>query len=187
MAGPINSIFAAVTARLATITTYSTAADWSFIGATKLPAADVPPRIVWVPLQESYGPPVGQGGNAISNPRPVAMRQSQFEVHLWAADATQTGQPNQNALDLDACESLLNAFMWAVYSCVHGAPSVPFVGTGRWTRGNVLGQNLTLGVGYIVPLTIWIPVTRPVETTATITRIEATVTAPTDPEVIVIT
>ncbi len=127
---------------------------------------------------------MGQGGGGIASPRPFATRQSNFEVHIWAADATQTGQANQNALDLDACELLLNAFMWAVYSVVHGSPPVPFVGTGRWTRGNVDGQLLTLGVGYILPLIINIPATRPVDATAEITGIPATLSIPTSSVVV---
>lgn len=187
MPGPINSIFAAVTARLAewrasadpTDLPYANAATWSYLNATHLEEAAVPPRIVWVPLQESYGTAVGQGGNNVNNPRPVATRQSQFEVHLWAAADPQTGSTTQNAADLDACELLLNAFMWAVYSQVHGAPALPFVGTGRWTKGNVNGQILTLGVGYILPLTIWIPVTRPVTALANVsTSVNATVNLP---------
>ncbi len=195
MPGPINSIFASVTARLAqwrassspTDLPYSTAATWCHLNATHLAEAAVPPRIVWVPLAESFGPAMGQGGDATGNPRPVATRQSQFEVHIWAAADPQTGQANQNALDLDACELLLNAFMWAVYSKVHGAPAQPFLGTGRWSRGNVDGQLLTLGQAYILPLTIYIPVTRPVEAVAEIATVDATVAFPNDSEEIVLT
>ncbi len=68
--GPINSIFRSVTSRLAewnsgSSTPYATAAAWSWLGGTHLNEASVPPRIVWVPLQESYGPAVGQGGDNI--------------------------------------------------------------------------------------------------------------------------
>lgn len=174
MAGPINSIFAEVTATLATI--YPDAADWCSLGATELVAANVPPRIVWVPLSENYGPAVGQGGSGVSDPRPVATRQSYFNVHIWAAADPQTGQANQQALDLDACELLLNAFMWSCYAKAHGSPGALFTGTGRWGKANVDGQNLTCGVAYILPLTVNIPVTRPAQTLATINRIPATVT-----------
>ncbi len=189
----INSIFAGVTARLAQWTNnadpaqlpYAAAASWSFLNATNLTVAAVPPRIVWVPLSESYGPAVGQGANGVSNPRPVATRQSAFEMHLWAADATQTGQANQDALDLDACESLLNAFMWALYSVAHG--SMDFLGTGRWSRGNVDGQILSLGVAYVLPVTFKIPVTRPLERVASVTQIPATVALPNNSVVVDIT
>ncbi len=181
MAGPLNSIFAAVTERLASLADYSDAADWCSLGSVENPAANIPPRIVWVPLSESFGPAVGQGGDGVKNPRPVATRQSNIECHLWAAANVQTGSPDQIAEDLDACEALINAFAWALYSRLHGSPAALFVGTGRWTRGNVLGQNLTLGVGYILPFTVNIPITRPPEATARIARIQATVTAPTSP------
>jgi hypothetical protein len=181
MPGPINSIFAAVTARLASLADYSDAADWCSVGAVDNPAANVPPRIVWVPVSESFGPAIGQGGDGVKNPRPIGTRQSSIECHLWAAAEVQSGQPDQIALDMDACEALLNAFAWALYSRLHGSPAALLVGTGRWTRGNVLGQNLTLGIGYILPFTVNIPITRPPEATARIARIRATVSAPTDP------
>lgn len=178
MSGPINSIFAAVTARMATIPAYANAPAWSFLNATNLYAGAAPPRVVWVPLQETAGPPIGQGSDGVSNPRTVATRQSEFALHLWAASDIQTGQSDQQALDLDACELLLNALMWAIYSVSHGSPSLAFSGTGRWAKSNVDGQNLTLGVAYILPVTIWIPVTRPLETTATVTEIPATIALP---------
>ena len=186
MAAPINSIFAAVTAELATFRQYSDAAAWSHLNATHLAEAAVPPRIVWVPLTEGYGPAKGQGGDGVSRPRTIGTRQSHFEAHIWAAATPQNGLPDQDARDLDACEALLNAFMFCLYAKVHGAPALPFVGTGRWSRGNVDGTVLTLGVAYILPFTVEIPVTRPPETTVTITEIDATLTAPTDPTEIVI-
>lgn len=180
----IRAIFAAVTARLAQWTNngdplqvpYAAAATWSHLNATHLNEAAVPPRIVWVPMQESYGPPVGQGGDGVNSPRPVATRQSAMEMHLWAAAVPQTGSVTQNDADLDACEQLLNAFMWAVYSVAHGA--FQWGGQGRWSRGNVDGQLLTLGIGYILPVTFWIPVVRPLPTLATIIEIPATVALP---------
>ncbi len=189
MSGPINSIFAAVTARMAQWTDLNQAEDgvvypygnapaWSFLNATHLHEASVPPRVVWVPLQETFYAAIGQGGSGVNNPRPVATRVSEFAIHLWAAAQPQTGQADQNAADLDACERLLNAFMWAVYSVVHGAPALPFIGTGRWARSNVDGQLLTLGIAYILPVTIQIPVTRPKELNATITEIPATIAMP---------
>ncbi len=56
MPGPINSIFASVTERLAqwpvgSAYPYADAASWCFLNATHLNEAAVPPRIVWVPLQ----------------------------------------------------------------------------------------------------------------------------------------
>ncbi len=184
MAGPINSVFAAVTEKLATITQYATAADWCHLNATHLAEAAVPPRIVWVPITEGFGPAMGQGGDGVKNPRPVATRQSFFEIHVWAAAEPQTGAVDQNAADLDACELLLNAFMWATYSKIHGAPALPFIGTGRWSRGNVDGSILSLGVAYILPMTVYIPVTRPPDTTVTVTEIPATVSLGNDSVVI---
>lgn len=195
MSGPINSIFGAVTARLATwtndgdptATPYADASDWCLLGATNLPAAAVPPRIVWVPTQENFGPAIGQGGDGVTVPRPLATRQSNFTIHLWAAAVPQTGQTTQNAADIDALESLLNAFMWAVYYQVHGAPALPFIGTGRWAGLNVDGSNLACGIGYILPITVNIPVVRPLETTATVTEIDAAVKVPTTSTPIVLT
>lgn len=169
----INSIFAAVTTKLATL--YPTAADWCQLGATEQVAANVPPRIVWVPVSENYVAAVGQGGVTRSSPRPVLTRQSFFQVHLWAAAAQQSGQATQYALDLNALETLLNAFAWAAYSVLHGAPGQLEIGTGSWARANVAGQNLTLGVGYILPLTVNIPVTRPDPTLVTLDGVAATV------------
>ena len=179
MAGPINSIFATVTERLATWPGYSTAATWCYLNATHLAEASVPPRNVGVPTTEGYGPAVGQGGDGVNNPRPVATRRSNFEIHIWAAASPQTGGITQNAADLDACESLLNAFMWAVYSRTHGSPALEFTGQGRWMPRNVDGSVLTIGVGYVLPMTVNIPVVRPTATLAPVNEIPATLRIPT--------
>lgn len=180
----IRAIFAAVTARLAQWTNngdplqtpYAAAATWSHLNATHLNEAAVPPRIVWVPLSESFGAPQGQGGDGVSSPRPVATRISAMEMHLWAAADPQTGSVAQNDADQDACELLLNAFMWAVHSVTHG--SYQWGSQGRWSRANVEGQILTLGVAYILPVMFYIPVVRPLPTLATIIEIPATVALP---------
>ncbi len=189
--GPINSIFYSVTERLSqwtnngdpTALPYADAADWCMIGAANLPSANVPPRIVWIPTTEGSGPPQGQGGDGISSPRPVGTRYSNIDIHIWAAADPQTGQAAQNAADLEAAEALINAFRWACYSRTHGSPPIQ-TGQARWASLNVDGSNLVCGIGYVLTITVNIPVVRPLETTALIGEIPVTLRIPTDPTVI---
>lgn len=174
MAGPLNTIFTQVSALAAT----QIPGLQSHFGAVYLTAGDVPPRAVWIPQNEPYSAPQNQGGSGvipftpgIANP-PVATRNSAFEIHLWAAG--DPAAPANGAADLDACETLINAYAWAIYDQCHGA--FEWVGISRWSRANIDGQILTLGIGYILSVLFKVPVTRPVATTAPMNEIPATVT-----------
>lgn len=132
---PLSSIFNAVNALLP-------AGTITGIGPDKIKYDESPPRVIWIPMNETFGPPRGFGGDFITDPSPLWTRLSSVDVHIWGKDQ-------------DATEVLLNLLIAAVHRLAHGCYEVT---RGNWM--NVDGASLTLGQVYILSIMFRIPVTR---------------------------
>lgn len=127
------------------------------VGAEWIRQEEAPPRVVWVPKSESYGPPTPQGGDGITNPAPLWTRRSVVECHLWAND-------------FDAAEALLQAVVRSLHlSLTHHSYQVT---SGEWIPSD--GTTVNLGVVYVLTLEIMIPITRAPDTTTVVTMMPIT-------------
>lgn len=108
-----------------------------FFGAENLAENTAPPRVIWVPVNDSFAPS-SQRGSTRDNSRAIHTATTALEVHLWATD---TG----SAL------ALRDAFVQALRSVL--GPNYHLTG-GAW-----LGQqNVSVGRGYVLSFTVDIPI-----------------------------
>lgn len=127
----------------------------SLVGARHIAAHGAPPRVVWVPTQDKFGPARQHG----TEPRAIKSRGAGVVVHIWARDPD--GNPEK---DLAACEQLLNAVLWATHQVAYGSYEVV---DGSWLGQD--GEELTqMGRAYLLELQFQVPITAPVATTETI-------------------
>lgn len=109
------------------------------VGAEHVLKRDKPPRVVFVPARERWGPPGNIGGPQ----RQLWTRLSTVEVHVWAA----THQ---------ATEELLETVLQAVHLEAHGSYVVDD-GEQGWLRSD-MGALTDQGVAYLLRLTFSVPV-----------------------------
>jgi hypothetical protein len=119
----------------------------------------VPPRIVWVPGHEDFDALVTQGGDGISNPRPLWRRLVNVKVHLWAAATSleATGSEHDAAV-----EDLMNVLVSSVHDIVGPGGYAP-VG-GDWIDTEAYNKA---GSAYELMLRIYVPVTHAADATST--------------------
>ncbi|TAL29015.1 MAG: hypothetical protein EPN98_21470 [Phenylobacterium sp.] len=136
-------VFAAVQAQLK-----SNLADLSLLGVMpKFEMGEVAlakegdyPRIVWVPRSESITPADAQGGDGVSNPRPLWKRQCSVMAGIWGKDIAD-------------CESIAKHLVAAAHDVGWGWDGVQ---SATWNTAAVLQR----GVEYRLMLTFAIPFTR---------------------------
>jgi hypothetical protein len=143
----LHDVFAAVTPLLP-------AALKSFFGAKNLPKAGVPPRIVWVPSSDRFGPPVGPG----RNPNAKWTRKAGCVVHIWGASHA----------DIEGERGLLNAFLTALYQVAHG--SIEILG-GEWATEEEQSA-LAHGEAYLLSFAVDVPVVSVAKRDVVITSVE---------------
>ena len=120
----------------------------TLIGEENLSAAGAPPRIVWVPSNDSFSPASERGR---PEQRSLATRRVGVDVHLWGAD-------------LAAAEAMIDGFVWALRQVV-GA-NYELLG-GSWK-----GQSVTAkGRAYILGIAMHVPVVEPKLDHVTITAV----------------
>jgi hypothetical protein len=103
---------------------------------------DAPPRIVWAPQEDSFGPAV----NLSENPRQLRSCFTRVVVHLWGAeDGTGSFAPT---------EALKNALVASIYRACHGYFEI---GRGRWKSED--GSIGDAGGLYLLEVTFGIPIT----------------------------
>ena len=90
-------------------TIVSTAPTTSIIGEQGEGQNDAPPRLVWVPGHDTFGPANMIGPSPAG--RAVRTRHAGVECHVWAAPAT-TPSP---AANLSAAELMVNAIIYAIH------------------------------------------------------------------------
>lgn len=97
------------------------------------------PRIVWVPTTEVIVQADAQGGDGISNPRPLWKRTVRVEVDVWEKD-------------IPACEVLANHLLAAATTAMPGAQRPQ---SAIWNTAAVVqrGTVYTLAVFFDVPFT----------------------------------
>lgn len=127
----------------------------SFLGPEFMQAEAVPPRLVWVPADETYGPAERIGDDA----RSLRTRLATLELHIWGGDYAAT-------------ELLLNQTLAAVHGTAAGSYEL---GKGMWMNHKT-GPATDLGRVYVVQVTFKIPVTAAPPALKTVTTIPVTTT-----------
>lgn len=126
----------------------------SYLGEKYKAQNDAPPRLVWVPTSDTFGPAVRIG----ANPKSVANRVAGVECRIWGATLADT-------------EALLNDVLVAARRMGGGLLEMR---GGEWqTEGELANE----GFLYVMSLAVQIPVTEPAavaitpETYTTSTRV----------------
>lgn len=146
----LSTVLAAVNARLSGVET--------LFGAENLARHGSSPRVVWVPLTESFGPPDGRG----SERGTLWTRNVYIEAHLWAGDYDSNGQESAAYANLDAMETLIAQVVRALHYEMTQR-SYQLTGQARW---KVDDELVVHGAGYVLPILIKIPIQREATTTA---------------------
>lgn len=97
------------------------------------------PRIVWVPTTEAIAQADAQGGDGISNPRPIWKRTVRVEVDVWEKD-------------IPACEVLANHLLAAATAAMPGTYRPQ---SALWNTSAVMqrGTLYTMAVFFDIPFT----------------------------------
>lgn len=126
-------------------------------GADKLSVDRAKPTIILVP----YGPeaitgPQGQGGDGVSNPRPLFTRNVSIAAHIWGCDVPQV-------------ELMQTAFVQAMQATIWGSYRLS---GGQWHTASDMVTKW--GVVYTLNLTWLVPITRAPDTYALVTAMPIT-------------
>lgn len=133
------------------------------VGEDKLTIEDAPPRIVFVPRHETIRGPHSQGGDGIRNPRPLRTRHATVQIHVWGAAVAPATD------DFAATEKLVNHLVAAIHDVAHGVHEEL---SGNWSTAQA--SSTRLGLVYVLEMQIEIPLTRELDTYATVTTIPIT-------------
>jgi hypothetical protein len=118
-----------------------------------------PPRVVFVPKQDSYSNPLqiqaaGQPGQNPSslgaNPKPLFTRTARAEVHIWARGEPETDPTRQLRADYAALGQLINAVARAIYK------TGPY--NNRITNGTTDQRTLMVRDGLVYTMTVEVDV-----------------------------
>jgi len=126
----------------------------SLIGPEHLKAHDSPPRVIWVPSRDRYGPPESTG----ANPRQLRTRLAGCEVHVWGRD-------------YEATEELLNLLQAAIHYVAYGCYQLD-QGEAGWLA--LEGPLQNLGRAYVFHVVFKIPVTDAPPVTGPVSQIPLT-------------
>ena len=128
------------------------------LGADKLRSLSSWPRVVFLPANEDYGGPQGYGGDGLNSPPPLWVRSATVEIHVWGKD-------------FDATETLRDQVIQSIHRVAFGSYVIQ---GGQWVSD--AGASDISGVAYVLTVSFMCPVTRPDETTATISSMATTTT-----------
>ncbi len=120
------------------------------IGPEYLRSHDAPPRVIWVPSRDRYGPPMSTG----ADPRQLRTRLAGCEVHVWERD-------------YEAVEVLLNLVQAAIHAVAYGCYSIE--AEAGWLALD--GPLQHLGRVYVFHAVFMIPVTAAPATTGKVVSI----------------
>ena len=121
------------------------------LGAQRLHDHTAPPRILWVPSEDEYGPPVSKGERPVSMPGSAFTKLAGFDIHVWGADETAT-------------EELNRLFIEVCHLCIGGAFDIK---SGSWEKDGETAEN---GIEYVLLITLKLPVTLSPDTTVQVTQ-----------------
>jgi hypothetical protein len=113
-----------------------------------------PPRIVLVPTNEKYGPPIAVRDENGRPAKPVLTRHITLDTHFWGKDLAQA-------------QDMAHAFLVATHK--EACPSYR-TGDAYWLSKRQSGGIIVSGEVYILPITFDVPVMR-TETWATLESI----------------
>jgi hypothetical protein len=126
------------------------------LGADFLSTERSTPTIILVPGGEQITGPQGQGGDGVSQPQPLFMRQIQIAAHVWCCD-------------IPTVEATLNAFVQAMQVTLWGCFKLA---SGQWRTASDLATKW--GVVYTLNMTWLVPLTRAPDVFATVTSMPLT-------------
>ena len=153
----LMDVFGAVQTRVTAVLTALAATVPQFlVGANELANEGAPPRVVWVPTVEAIQGPHAQGGDGVSNPRPLRTRHAVVQAHIWGAD-------------IPACEALANHLVAAIHDVCHGAHNEI---RADWTVGQASATRA--GWLYVLEWEVQVPFTRELDVLAIVTSIPIT-------------
>lgn len=126
------------------------------LGADQLAIEDAPPRITWVPTTEAILGPHAQGGDGVSNPRPLKSRHATVQAHVWGDD-------------IPATEVLAGHLVAAIHDVAHGVERGI---RADWTVGQAAANRR--GWLYVLEWEIEIPFTRELDVFHVVTSMPIT-------------
>ncbi len=109
----------------------------SFIGEKHIAQHDTPPRLVWVPSADSFGPPVQVG----ANPKSYATRVAGVDCAVWGEDLAKT-------------EEMVNDLIVALHRECMSRGNYELRG-GEWITAGELTNN---GIVFLLHLAIAVPI-----------------------------
>ena len=109
----------------------------SFIGEKYIAQNDRPPRLVWIPTTDSFGPPVQVG----ANPKSYATRVAGVDCAVWGEDLAKT-------------EDMANDLIVAIHQQCKSRGNYEVRGA-EWVTAGELTNN---GIVYLLHLAIDIPI-----------------------------
>jgi len=109
----------------------------SFIGEKYIAQNDTPPRLVWIPTTDSFGPPVQVG----ANPKSYATRAAGVDCAVWGEDLAKT-------------EEMANDLIVAIHQQCKSRGNYDVRGA-EWVTAGELTNN---GIVYLLHLAIDIPI-----------------------------
>jgi len=109
----------------------------SFIGEKFIAQNDTPPRLVWIPTADSFGPPVKVG----ANPKSYATRVAGVDCAVWGEDLAKT-------------EEMVNDLIVALHQQCLSRGNYELRGA-EWSTAGELTNN---GIVYLLRLAIDIPI-----------------------------
>ena len=109
----------------------------SFIGEKYIAQHDTPPRLVWLPTSDSFGPPVQVG----ANPKSYATRVAGVDCAVWGEDLAKT-------------ETMINDLIVALHRECVSRGNYELRGA-EWVTAGELTNN---GIVYLLRLAIYIPI-----------------------------
>jgi hypothetical protein len=125
----------------------------TMVGPEHLKTHDAPPRVIWVPSRDRYGPPESTG----ADPRQLRTRLAGCEVHVWGRD-------------YDATEGLLNLVQAAIHTVAYGCYALET--EAGWLA--LEGPLQNLGRAYVFHAVFKLPVTAAPATLGQVTSIPQT-------------
>ncbi len=135
MPSRLAKVLTAVSDRLPPIPDLRIATGWR-----ELARQGKPPRLVWVPSQDGFGP-----ATQYANPRPVMTRNAGVEAHCWGIDEEQA-------------EELAHKVLLALYLTLGSNMGLQING-GTWLTQDLKNAgDIKLGEVYVISFSVGVPV-----------------------------
>lgn len=135
MPSRLSKVLTVVSGRLPAIPDLKIVTGWR-----ELARQSKPPRLVWVPGQDTFGP-----ATQYSNPRPVMTRFAGVEAHCWGVDEQEA-------------EELAHQVLLALYLTLESNLTLQ-INSGTWLTQDLKNAgDIKLGEVYVISFVVGIPV-----------------------------